>query len=624
MNKTNKHVPGNRKSKGGNMDFSAWNSLTEMFFDQAERYADRNFLWAKRDGAYRPLTWREVESQVKDLSRGLRGLGLERGERVVLVAENRPEWLVADVAIMAAGGITVPAYTTNTVSDHLHILTNSRARGVIVSTRALARKLMPAALDSPNCKWVVAMEDLEQGQSVPIDVHLWHEILHSGSLAPDDVKEYAGFAQRHETACFIYTSGTGGVPKGVMLSHGSIICNCMGAQDLLQELGLEREVFLCFLPLTHSYEHTAGQFFPLSIGAEIYYAESIEKLLNNLGEVKPTIMTAVPRLYENMLQRIQRGVATQSPFKQRMFNLAESLGRKRYVDPSSMTPKERLLDFVVEILVRRKIRQRFGGRLKAMVSGGAALNPDIGVFFVALGLPVLQGYGQTESAPVISCNRPGRVKMHTVGPPLKGVEVKIADDGEILVRGELVMNGYWGDEDATEGVIKDGWLHTGDVGRLDEHNYIQITDRKKDIIVFSGGDNVSPARIEGFLTLQPEIHQAMAYGDKRPNLVALLVPDEEFLRGWAKENDKKYDLQALSADPDLRKYLSEVVDRVNKLLSPMEKVRRFIIAPEAFTTENAMMTPTLKIRRHKILGRIRQGSRRALREEKGLRTVRQG
>lgn len=595
------HTPANRRQKGGTMSFAAWNSLTEMFFEQAQKHATSNFLWAKRDGAYRPLTWRDAESQVKDLARGLRNLGLERGERVVLVSENRPEWLIADVAIMAAGGITVPAYTTNTVNDHLHILTNSRAKGVIVSTRALARKLMPAALDSPSCKWVISIEDLEQGQSVPIDLHRWDEILHEGSLLPDDVQEYSGFAQRQDTACFIYTSGTGGVPKAVMLSHGAILCNCMGAHDLLEELGLEREIFLCFLPLTHSYEHTAGQFFPMSIGAEIYYAENIEKLINNLGEVKPTIMTAVPRLYESMLQRIRRGVATQSPFKQRLFNLAETLGRKRYVDPASLSFKERLLDLIVEVLVRRKIRKRFGGRLKAMVSGGAALNPDIGVFFVALGLPVLQGYGQTESSPVISCNRPGRVKMHTVGPPLKGVEVKIADDGEILVRGELVMNGYWGDEDATAEAIKDGWLHTGDVGRLDEHNYIQITDRKKDIIVFTGGDNVSPARVEGFLTLQPEIHQAMAYGDKRPNLVALLVPDEEFLHRWAKEHGKKADMKTLSADPDLRKHLAAVVDQVNKLLSPMEKVRRFIIAPEAFTTENTMMTPTLKIRRHKIV-----------------------
>jgi long-chain acyl-CoA synthetase len=583
------------------MNFSAWNSLTEMFFEQAGKLENRNFLWTKRDGAYRPLTWRDTAAAVKDLSRGLRSIGIERGDRIVLVSENRPEWLIADLAIMAAGAITVPSYTTGTVHDHLHVLSNSGAKGVIVSTRALARKLLPAVLDSGSCKWVISIEDLEQGQSVPIDLYRWDKVLEQGRAMPDDVREFIGFARRGDTACFIYTSGTGGVPKAVMLSHGSILCNCMGAYHLLEELGLEREVFLCFLPLTHSYEHTAGQFFPMSIGAEIYYAEGVEHLLTNLAEAKPTIMTAVPRLYETMLQKMRRGVAAQSPFKQRLFELAVTLGRKRYLDPASLSAKEKLLDWIVELLVRRKVKKRFGGRLKAMVSGGAALNPEIGIFFVALGLPVLQGYGQTESAPVISANRPSRVKMHTVGPALRGVELRIADDGEILVRGELVMKGYWRDEEATALAIQDGWLHTGDVGRLDEDGYIQITDRKKDIIVFSGGDNVSPARIEGFLTLQEEIHQAMVFGDKRPHLVALLVPDEEFLNNWARDNEKNAGLQALSADPDLHKRLAEVIDRVNRLLSPMEKIRRFVIAPETFTTDNAMMTPTLKIRRHKII-----------------------
>jgi len=583
------------------MNFSAWNSLTEMFFEQAGKLENRNFLWTKRDGAYRPLTWRDTAAAVKDLSRGLRSIGIERGDRIVLVSENRPEWLIADLAIMAAGAITVPSYTTGTVHDHLHVLSNSGAKGVIVSTRALARKLLPAVLDSGSCKWVISIEDLEQGQSVPIDLYRWDKVLEQGRAMPDDVREFIGFARRGDTACFIYTSGTGGVPKAVMLSHGSILCNCMGAYHLLEELGLEREVFLCFLPLTHSYEHTAGQFFPMSIGAEIYYAEGVEHLLTNLAEAKPTIMTAVPRLYETMLQKMRRGVAAQSPFRQRLFELAVTLGRKRHLDPASLSAKEKLLDWIVELLVRRKVKKRFGGRLKAMVSGGAALNPEIGIFFVALGLPVLQGYGQTESAPVISANRPSRVKMHTVGPALRGVELRIADDGEILVRGELVMKGYWRDEEATALAIQDGWLHTGDVGRLDEDGYIQITDRKKDIIVFSGGDNVSPARIEGFLTLQEEIHQAMVFGDKRPHLVALLVPDEEFLNNWARNNEKNAGLQALSADPDLHKRLAEVIDRVNRLLSPMEKIRRFVIAPETFTTDNAMMTPTLKIRRHKII-----------------------
>jgi long-chain acyl-CoA synthetase len=369
---------------------------------------------------------------------------------------------------------------------------------------------------------------------------------------------------------------------------------------LLEQLGLGQEVFLTFLPLSHAYEHTAGQFFPISIGAELYYATGIDRLPGNLLEARPTIMTAVPRLYETMYQRIVRGVEKEGGRKKQLFDLALRLGRKRYFDPRSLTLWERVLDFVADRLVRNRMRARFGGRLKAMVSGGAALNPDIGIFFTALGLRVLQGYGQTESAPVVAANRPDKVKMHTVGPPLKGVDVKIAEDGEILVRGELVMQGYWRNEEATAAVLKDGWLHTGDIGRLDEDGYIQITDRKKDIIVLSGGDNVSPARLEGLLTLQAEISQALVYGDKRPHLVALLVPDQEFLDTWAPTAGKTADLAALASDPNLHAALSATVDRVNRGLSPYERIRRFIVATEPFTVDNQMMTPSLKIRRHVI------------------------
>jgi long-chain acyl-CoA synthetase len=582
------------------MDYSRWQSLPAMFFEQAAARAEHDFLWIKRDGAYRSTTWRAAARAVEDLSRGLRALGLEPGERVVLLSENRPEWLIADVAIMAAGAVTVPAYTTNTVADNNHVLTNSGARGAIVSTRALAKQLLPAALEAPDCKWVISIEELDQGQSGPVESHTWARILERGAAQPDDVAEVVARATRRDTACFIYTSGTGGVPKGVILSHGAILCNCMGAYHLLEQLGLGDDVFLSFLPLSHSYEHTAGQFFPISIGAEIYYSAGIDQLLTNLGEARPTIMTAVPRLYETMYQRILRGVAKQGGLKARLFHLALELGRKRYADPASLNPCERLLDRLTDRLVRDKMRARFGGRLKAMVSGGAALNPDIGIFFDALGLCVLQGYGQTEAAPVISANPPERIKMHTVGPPLRGVEVKIAEDGEILVRGELLMDGYWHNEAATSEALRDGWLHSGDIGDLDEDGFLRITDRKKDIIVMSGGDNVSPARIEGFLSMKAEIHQAMVCGDGRPHLVAILVPDEEFLAEFARERGKDPDLAALAEDPDLRAALSQAVERVNQALSPLERVRRFTLAREPFTVDNQMMTPTLKIRRHAI------------------------
>ena len=487
------------------MDYSAWQSLPAMFLERAETFGDRNFLWARHEGVYRPLTWRQAAQTVKDLSRGLRKLGLKPGERVVLLSENRPEWLISDVAVMAAGAIAVPAYTTNTSADHNHVLTDCGARGAIVSTRELARNLLPAAIEAPDCKWVISIEELDPGQRGPIELYGWAEVLDKGAALSDDVAEVVAQAKRGDTACFIYTSGTGGVPKGVMLSHGAILCNCMGAYHLLEQIGLGDDVFLSFLPLSHSYEHTAGQFFPISIGAQIYYATGIDKLPADLADVRPSIMTAVPRLYESMYQRILRAVEREGGLKKALFERALRLGRKRYFEPCSLSLWERLQDLVLERLVRDKMRARFGGRLKAMVSGGAALNPDIGIFFLALGLRVLQGYGQTEAAPVVSVNPPGKIKMHTVGPPCVGVEVKIANDGEILVRGELVMQGYWRNEEASAAALEDGWLHTGDIGEFDEDGYIRITERKKDIIVLSGGDNVSPARIEGFLTLEAEI-----------------------------------------------------------------------------------------------------------------------
>ena len=582
------------------MDYSAWASLPAVFYHQATHLAERNFLWVKEGASYRPRTWRETGQAAGDLARGLGALGLGRGDRVVLLSENRPEWLIADVAIMTAGGITVPAYTTNTASDHLHILNDSGAVGAIVSTKDLATRLLPAAIEAPDCRWVIAMEDPGVGQSGTVALHAWAEVLAKGAASNQDVASLVAPIGREDTACFIYTSGTGGAPKGVMLSHGAILCNCMGAHGLLQELGLADEVFLSFLPLSHAYEHTAGQFFPITIGAEIYYCAGVEHLLTNLAEARPTIMTAVPRLYENMYQRILRGIEKQGGLKEKLFKLALRLGTQRYHDARGLSLVERIQDAVVERLVRDKIRARFGGRLKAMVSGGAALNPDIGIFFTALGLPVLQGYGQTEAAPVVSANPPGRVKMETVGPPLKGVEAKIAADGEILVRGELVMQGYWRNEEATAETLREGWLHTGDIGVIDADGYLKITDRKKDILVLTGGDNVSPARVEGFLTLQAEIHQAMVYGDKCTHLVALIVPDEAFVHDFARANGAAPDLARLVEDAAFKAALTQVVERVNKNLSNLERVRRFIVAPEPFTVENEMMTPTLKIRRHRI------------------------
>jgi long-chain acyl-CoA synthetase len=583
------------------MDYHTCPNLAAMFFEQAARRGERPFLWAKRGGAYQPISWREAAQQVTALARGLRALGLERGERVALVCENRPEWVIADFAIMTAGGITVPAYTTNTVDDHRHILASSGARAVIVSTAPLTQRVMPAADQVTSVENIISIEPPTGGQLSHVEVHLWRDVMGRGAALADDVQAWLGQYGRDDVACLIYTSGTGGVPKGVMATHGNILANCYGALKLLETIGLGDEVFLCFLPLSHSYEHTAGLMFPVSLAAEIYFAEGAETLAANLQEARPTIMTAVPRLYETLHQRILRGVEREGGYKAKLFMRALELGRKRYDDAKSLTWRERLDDMLLDRLVRRKVRARFGGRLKAMVSGGAPLSPEIGKFFIALGVRLLQGYGQTEASPVISANPPTRIKIETVGPPLAGVEVEVAADGEILVRGPAVMKGYWNDPEATARTLAGGWLHTGDVGEVDGDGYIRITDRKRDFIKNSGGDMISPARVEGSLTLQPEIGQAMVYGDRRPYLVAVIVPNHEFLQGFARERGLGVsDLAALADNPELQKAVSAAVARVNAELAPTERVRRFVIAKDAFTTANGQMTPTLKIKRHAI------------------------
>src|SRR3954463_5581823 len=580
------------------MDYASLRSLPAMFFQVARQRAERPFLWVKRDRQYQPLSWVDAADRVGRLARGLVALGLQPGDRVALVAENRPEWVIADIAIMSAGGITVPAYVTNTVDDHRHILGNSGARFTIVSTAPLAERVIAAATMVPSVRAVIAIEPIAQtGSAVP--VHRWEDVLAEGAAQADDTAEWVAALAPDTVACVIYTSGTGGAPQGVLLSHPNIIGHCRGGHPLLEMLGFGDEVFLSFLPLSHSYEHTAGMFFPISIGAEIYFAEGAETLAANLLEVRPTIMTAVPRLYETMHQRIRLGIQRERGLKRKLFERAVEIGRKR-LDQARLSFGERLIDPVLEKLVRDKVRARFGGRLKAMISGGAPLNPEIGGFFLALGVELLQGYGQTDAAPVICCSPPCNNRIDTAGPPLDGVEVRIAEDGEILVAGDNVMKGYWNDPEATARTIADGWLHTGDIGHLDTDGYLHITDRKRDFIKNSGGDMISPLRVEGALTLAPEIAQAMVFGDRRPYLVAVLVPDPDFAGAYRGGRAGPGDLAALAGDPGFHKAVGEIVARVNEGLAPPERIRRFLIASEPFSTANGQLTPTMKVRRHAV------------------------
>ena len=590
-------------------DFDAAGNLVSLFLARADERAGRPFLWAKRDGTWQSLSWDEAARQVCLAAEGLRGLGLSDGDRIMLVSENRPEWCLADLAIMAAGCITVPAYITNTERDHLYILENSGASAAIVSDARLAKILLPAIVRSNETEHVISFEPLRQLQSGTSTIHDWADLLKGDAAAARGAVE-ARMAKvgRGDMACIIYTSGTGGAPRGVMQHHGMILRNVDGAARVLAEdFGWGDEVFLSFLPLSHAYEHTGGQFLPIGMGAEIYYSEGLEKLAGNIEEVRPTIMVVVPRLFEVLRARIIKQIEKQGRVANFLLDRAMAIGSRRV--RGARRKRDLPMDFILERALRPKIRKRFGGRIKAMVSGGAPLNPDVGAFFDALGLTLLQGYGQTEAGPVISCNRPSvGLKMDTVGPPLPGVELRIADDGEICVRGELVMHGYWRAKAETKRTLvadplepdKGPWLLTGDVGHLDEKGRIVITDRKRDMIVNDKGDNISPQKVEGMLTLQPEIAQAMVSGDKRPYLVGLIVPDAEWALEWARAEDEKFDMARLQDLPAFRSAIRAAIDRVNLDLSVTEKVRQFVFADEAFAIENEEMTPSLKIRRHKL------------------------
>ncbi|PAX07794.1 AMP-dependent synthetase/ligase [Sphingomonas lenta] len=576
-------------------------NLVAMFFARAAARGDKPFLWRKTGGKWTSTSWAEAARQVASLAAGLRAIGVERGDRVMLVSENRPEWLIADIAIMAAGAVTVPAYTTNTERDHAHIIENSGAKAVIVSTAKLAKTLMPAVVRASTAQVVIGIDEMRIGQT-GVAFHAWRDLIAGHPADPAEAARAADF-ERSDLACIIYTSGTGGSPRGVQQHHGAILHNVAGCTAVIAEdFGIaDPEVFLSFLPLSHAYEHTGGQFFPIGVGGEIYYAEGLEKLASNMEEVRPTLMFVVPRLFEVLHQRIGKAIEKGGRLSQWMLDKALEVGRKDY--EGTLGIGDRATKLLVDTLFKPKVAKKFGGRIKAMVSGGAPLNPDVGVFFHSLGVTLLQGYGQTEAAPVISCNRPrAGVRMDTVGPPLDDTEVRIAEDGEILVRGELVMHGYWRNDAETARVLKDGWLHTGDIGLIDDHGRIKITDRKKDLIVNDKGDNVAPQKVEGMLTLQPEIAQAMIYGDRRPYMVAVVVPDAEWTQGFCAREGASCNFAALAENPTYRAALSAAVERVNKDLSVIERVRRFVIADEPFTIENEQMTPSMKIRRHVLKG----------------------
>ena len=556
------------------MNLKKFNNLLELFFNQYKSQNENNIFLSSLKNPIIEFSWKDTKTSVINLSIEFKKY-IKKGDRCLLISENRPEWLITDLAIMLANGITVPAYTTYVERDYEYIINDCTPTIIIVSNKDQYLKIKNIIKDKSFIKKVFSFEAIEE-----LKKDNYFEInnfLNKNKIS--DLNIPTVHLSRKDPACIIYTSGTQGNPKGVILSHGGILNNCEGGCELIEPFISKQSRFLTWLPLSHSYEHTV-QFIQIGVGAKVYYAESIEKLVKNMNDCSPEIMTAVPRFYQNLYQKINSNFKKATGFKKVLINQTIKLGTKK-IKKENLSFVQKILNIILDKLVRSKIKKQFGGKLKTFVSGGGALDREVGYFLNSIGLPTLQGYGLTETSPVVSCNPIHDIRVETVGPPFKGNQVKIAEDGEILVKGENVMIGYWNNEEETNKVLKDGWLYTGDIG-IFEDNYLKITDRKKDILITPGGDNISPIKIENELVNSELIDQAVVYGDNKPFLVALLVLNNE----KNKIEDKE---------------IQSEIEKINKNLTKIEKIKKFFVIKEKFSIENGMLTPTLKLKRYKII-----------------------
>ncbi len=559
------------------MKVSEIDNLLELFFERYKLQDKNSIFLTPLNNNQRSFTWEETKNNILKLSKEISDIN-QKGDRCLLISENRPEWMISDLSIMLSGSITVPAYTTYVEKDYEYIINNCQPKVLIVSNQDQFSKIENILKNNTSIKKIIAFEDLK----IEKDKYLNFKNLNLGNNASNSPPSKIDIT-RKDPACIIYTSGTQGNPKGVILSHGGLLNNCEGAIEILEPIVSKNSRFLTWLPLSHSYEH-AVQFVQICIGAKVFYAESIEKLVKNMNDCKPHIMTAVPRFYQNLYQKINSAFKKATGLKKKLIFKMLQIGKKK-INKQPLSLVDNFFDFILEIIVRKKIKSQFGGNLKAFVSGGGPLDKDVGTFLNAIGLPTLQGYGLTETSPVVSCNPFHDIRVETVGPPFKGNEVKIAQDGEILVKGENVMLGYWNNKEETDKVLKDGWLHTGDIG-LFENDYLKITDRKKDILVTPGGDNISPLKIENELVNSELIDQAIVYGDNKPYLVSMLVLSEE------KKNIDEEEIQ-------------KEIEKINKNLTKVEKIKKFFISEEKFSIENGMQTPTMKLKRYKIIKKFK-------------------
>ena len=570
-------------------DIDSVSNLPEALFRISERCAARPAQWYRKNGEYLPITYAQLALRVRHVASGLMRAGVKPGDRIGLLMENRPEWAVIDYAILSVGAVTVPLYCSYRPQDMAYVLNDSGASLVFTSGGKLLRDLKKAAGECKAIKHIFATDDADDGDLIRNLAE-----LEGGEPDEERLNRRLAKIERDQLATIVYTSGTTANPKGVMLTHGNILTNLEAVPAVIALLREER--MLSFLPLAHTLERTGGHFLAYSYGISVAFAERPDTVAKNIGEAKPTLMIAVPRMLEVMRSRILAQVAKQSQFKQKLFHTYFDLaGRKKTGFIAALLLK------LLDRLVGEKIRERFGGRMRVMVSGGAPLSVEVGQFFETLKLPVLEGYGLSESAPLLAVNPMEDRRMGTVGKVAKGVELKIAEDGEIIARGGNIMPGYWKNKKATKESLIDGWLHTGDIGEFDADGYLKITDRKKDIIVNSGGENIAPQRIEGLLIGDAEIEQVVVYGDQKPYLVALVIPNPEACKAWAVQQGlPETDWAHLCDSPIFKKHLQTKISTMLKPLNPFEQVRRIHLLHQPFTIESGLMTPTMKIKRRKV------------------------
>ena len=550
------------------VNYKKISNICDLFNYQLIKNPDQKFLFSMKENKWEGKTYKELSENISKVIYFLKKKEVKSGDRILLISDNRIEWFIFDMAIMSLGAITVPCFSTNNVTDNKFIIEDCKPKLIVIENIEIYEKNENFLKKIKNRLLIIEGANKKKLDS-------YYEII------TDQNRKYSinKYIKKKDISSIIYTSGTSGKPKGVMLSHSSIIHNCYAALKLLSNFNICNEKFLSFLPLSHSYERMAGLYFPLSIGAQIYYCEGLEKINKNFIEVKPTFVTAVPRLYENIYKKIKFKIENSGPIVKYFFHKSIKLFKESKL--RELTFYEKIINLFLFFIIKRKIQNIFGGNLKTFVSGGAALNPAVGDFFLSMGVNILQGYGQTESSPLISCNDFETNDTTTVGKPVVDVDVKISWEGEILVKGPNVMLGYWNDKNLTKKTIKNNWLHTGDLGSIDTLDRLKIVGRKKDLIVTSGGDNISPTKIENILTSYSKVSQAVIYGDNRPYLIAIIVCDQNVRQAQIKE----------------------IINLVNKSLNIPEKIRKFILIDELFSYKNGLLTQTLKIKRTNVIKR---------------------